>query len=412
MRFLAPAFLALFAIPALAQVSLTDNDGKVSKGRDVQIAADGSITVQTDGAPFKVKLDGISEIQFDARQVAPAGDWEVHLQTLNTRCRDILTGSIGDPADNEHVRITGTDAGDVEFPIEFAYAFRSLKSQTAIPETPPPDDMLTWSRENKRDVDKGTVRRIAKDGIEIESKTFQSARTYKLADVDELDMAPTGKSVASEGVVVVVTTRRGLRVTGRILEMTDKVCRVETTHHIRNQAKPWELSILATQVSSIQVMNGNLAYISDLGPKLLDTWREAIVDKKEKIPAEGWFFLDRMTRSNSPIAIRNRAFRKGISTRKHVELSVELGGAFSKFTATVGVLNEATPTPLVNPSLTFKLRGDDKEIWKSPVLTFDSEPLAVAVDVKGVKTLVLVVEYEEFNDSLTYGGWGDARVVK
>ncbi|MEK7469754.1 MAG: NPCBM/NEW2 domain-containing protein [Planctomycetota bacterium] len=410
MRSLFVLIFTALALPALAQVSLIDNDGKIRKGRDVLISASGEITILTDGDPFTAKLDEISEIVYEARPIGGGCTWEVHLATSNPRCRDILPGTIEDPTDDSKIRVVQTDAGDIEFPIDFAFALRKCASQLAVPEVAPPVDTVAWSRDNKQDRDKGMLKRLGKDTLELDSELFKSIRTYKLQDVEGVHLAPLNKAVVPEGVLVVVTTRRGLRVTGKVLEMTAKVCRVETTHRIKG--KPWELSVQAEKVASIQVMNGNLSYLSDMNPKLLETWRENIENVDSKVSAEGWMFLDRMVTKNAPITIRGKAYRKGIATKKHVELAVDLGGAYSRFTATVGVLDEVKATSLVDPRLRFVVKADGKELWRSEVLTCDSAAQPVSLDVRGVKSLVLCVETEDPLDMLEYAGWGDARVVK
>jgi hypothetical protein len=410
MRFLLAATLSLAALPALAQVSLIDNDGKVRKCRDVQISDTGEVTVQTDGDPFKAKLDEISEIVYETRTIGGGQKWEVHLATANPRCRDILTGTIGDPVEEGKIRVMDTDAGDVEFPIDFAFAIRDTASTIAVPEAAPPMDTVSFLSQGKLDRDKGMLTRIGKDTLEIDSDTWKRVMTYKLADVQGLHMAPLNKAVVPPGVLVVVSTKRGMRVTGKVLEMTAKVCRVETTHQIKG--KPWVISVQSGQVASIQVMNGNLSYLSDMNPKLLDGWREQIENENAKPSAEGWLFLDRMVTRNAPITIRSKPYRKGIATRKHVEFSVELEGLYSKFTASVGLLDEVKATSLVDPRVRFVVKADGKELWRSESLTCESPVQPVALDVKGVKTLVLAVETEDPLDMLEYAGWGDARVVK
>jgi hypothetical protein len=410
MRLFLAALFAAFALPAIAQVSLIDNDGKIRKGRDVLISASGEITVLTDADPFKVKLDEVSEIVYETRPIGSSCKWEVHLETTNPRCRDILPGKVEDPSVPSNIRVVETDAGDVEFPIDFAYAFRKSSSQLSVPEMPPTVDTVTWSRDGKQDRDKGMLTRVGTETLELESEIFKSVRTDKLDDVEGIHLAPLSTARNPEGVLVVVTTRRNMRITGRVLEMTEKICRVQTSHLIKG--KPWELSIQADKVASIQVMNGNLAYLSDMSPKLLDTWHENIEDDSAKPSSTGWLFLDRMVMKNEPITIRGKPYRKGIATRKHVEVEVDLAGAFSRFTATVGVLDEVKGRGTVDPTLRFIVRADGKDLWKSEVLTCDSAAQPVALDVKGVKSLVLIVETDDLNDMLEHAGWGDARVVK
>ncbi|KAF0242922.1 MAG: hypothetical protein FD180_3677 [Planctomycetota bacterium] len=410
MRLLLAATFAALAVPAVAQVSLIDNDGKTRKGRDIVISASGEITVLTDGEPFKAKLDEVSEIVYETRPIGGGCPWEVHLATANPRCRDIVPGTIEDPTDDSKIRMVATDAGDVEFPLDFAYALRKTSSQLAVPETAPPVDTVTWSRDNKQDRDKGSLMRLGKDTLDLDSETYRNLRTYKLADVDGVHLAPGNKAVVPEGVLVVVTTKRGLRVTGKVLEMTEKICRVETTHRIKG--KPWELSIQADKVASLQVMNGNLAYLSDMNPKLLETWHDGIENIDARPDGSDKLFLDRGVARNAPIAIRGKAYRKGIASKKHVEIAIELGGVYAKFTAAAGVLDEVQATGEADPKIRFIVKGDGKELWRSEALSCDSAIQPVALDVKGVKTLVLSVETDDLLDMLICAGWGDARVVK
>lgn len=410
MRLVPVLFALLASLPSFAQVSLIDNDGNSRKGREVLISPSGEITVQTDGDPFKARLDDVSEIVYENRPIASNAGWEVHLATANARCRDILTGTLADATEESKVRLLETDAGDVQFPIDFAYALVKARCQIPVPETAPAVDTVLWMSANKLDRDKGMISRIGKDTLELDSETFKAMRTYKLADVEAVHLAPLNKAVAPQGVVVIVSTRRGLRVTGRILSMDAKVCSVETTHQIKG--KPWVLSVQSAQVASIQVMNGNLAYLSDLSPKLLDTWHDQIANVDAKPSDEQYLFLDRSVSRNVPISIGGKVYRKGIATRKHVEVELDLGAAYGKFTATVGLLDEVQATGLVDPRVRFVVKGDGKELWKSETLSSESAPVPVALSVKGVKTLTLVVETEDILDSQMYAGWGDARVVK
>ncbi|MCC6741008.1 MAG: NPCBM/NEW2 domain-containing protein [Planctomycetia bacterium] len=410
MRLVPLLFAALAALPSFAQVSLIDNDGNSRKGREVLISPSGEITVQTDGEPFKARLDDVSEIVYENRPIASNAGWEVHLATANPRCRDILTGTLADATEDAKVRLLETDAGDVQFPIDFAYAVVKARCQVPVPEVAPAVDTVLWTSQNKLDRDKGMIARIGKDTLDLDSETFKAVRTYKIADVEAVHLAPLNKAVAPQGVAVIVSTRRGLRVTGRILEMDAKVCRVETTHQVKG--KPWVLAVQSAQLASIQIMNGNLVYLSDMNPKLLDTWHDQVANVDAKPSEEQYLFLDRGVSRNAPISIGNRAYRKGIATRKHVEIELDLGGAYSRFTATVGLLDEVQATGYVDPRVRFQVKGDGKELWRSESMSTESAPAPVAISVKGVKTLTLVVETEDVLDSQMYAGWGDARVVK
>lgn len=247
--------------------------------------------------------------------------------------------------------------------------------------------------------------------MKFESDTFKAERTYKLSDVEGILFASLKVAEPEPGLQVTVSTRNGMRVTGALLEMTDKVCRIRTAH--RTKDKPWVLDIQAVQVMSIHVVNGNLMYLSDMTPRLIDTPHEGILDADGKSADAGpWFFLDRMARANKPIEIGGKRYRKGIATRKRVEMEFDLGGQYSKFHAQVGLTSDAAPTPAAVPVLTFVVRADGKVVWTSRKATWESGAEAVSLEVKGVQKLLLSVEYADDLDTLCYGAWADARVVK
>ncbi|NUN49452.1 MAG: NPCBM/NEW2 domain-containing protein [Candidatus Brocadiae bacterium] len=418
---LALAFALLVASAVSAQVVVIDNDGSMQKGRSLLVSPDGSVRLATDRQPIELKLESIAEVVYEARtpNLLDKG-WELYLNSDDPRRRDILAGFPGDETTKDHIRMSGTDAGDIDVPLVFALALcsRANGEPPAVefnPDSLKEDELIFRSGDagnETRDRDKGHVLGVGREAITFKSSLFAAERKYRVPDVDRVLFAALKSTVELQGIQVTVSTRRGTRVTGRLLEMNDKVCRVETTFQYRK--KPYVLDLLADSVMSILVRNGNLVYLSDLTPVARQTWSGVIEDPEAApdAPREPVFFLDRGVQSAAPASIRGVRFRKSISTRRHVELEFRLDGNFSRFSAIAGVSDEAEPKEHAQPRMKFRVLADGKEVWASKLATWESPGEDVRLDVRGVQILVLVSDFEEFSDALTWGVWGDARVVR
>jgi hypothetical protein len=56
--------------------------------------------------------------------------------------------------------------------------------------------------------------------------------------------------------------------------------------------------------------------------------------------------------------------------------------------------------------------GDDKELFRSPVMGFESEPIDISIPLNGIGKLVLVVE-DGGNDYMAdHADWADARFIR
>lgn len=140
------------------------------------------------------------------------------------------------------------------------------------------------------------------------------------------------------------------------------------------------------------------SYLSDL------EWVQAV---------NGWGPVER-DRSNGetlagdgrPLTIRRQTFAKGLGVHARSEIVYYLGGKAAKFTAVVGVDDEARAGSVV-----FQVWGDGRKLYDSGVLKGSSAPQQVEVDVRGAAELKLVVT--DAGDGINYdhADWADARVV-
>ena len=108
-----------------------------------------------------------------------------------------------------------------------------------------------------------------------------------------------------------------------------------------------------------------------------------------------------------PIFLDGKRFEHGVGTHANSVFRVALGGKGERFTATVGVDDEVGQTG----SVVFTVLGDGKPLWESGLLRGGDPAKEVSVDLKGVKTLLLVVGDGGDDINFDHADWADARIV-
>jgi len=95
----------------------------------------------------------------------------------------------------------------------------------------------------------------------------------------------------------------------------------------------------------------------------------------------------------------------------------ELGGQCKRFRAVVGLQRPErsglTPAEIKNTRVTFAVLGDGNVLWQSPPVTWDSRPIAVDVNISGVRTLGLSVQNAAtWHYRADSANWREARVER
>jgi alpha-galactosidase len=117
--------------------------------------------------------------------------------------------------------------------------------------------------------------------------------------------------------------------------------------------------------------------------------------------------IDRSIREQ-PLSIGGQKFERGVGTHASSTLWINLAGGSEKFLASAGV-DDAAGSPTA--SVTFKIVGDGKTLWQSGVMKPGQAPKPVAVDLEGVKTLLLLVGDAGDGIGFDHADWADARLV-
>ena len=108
----------------------------------------------------------------------------------------------------------------------------------------------------------------------------------------------------------------------------------------------------------------------------------------------------------NPITINGVIYTKGLGVHADSEVTLELGGYFSRFLSDIGVDDEMS----ANGSVTFEVWGDGTKIFDSGLMTVDSPVQAIDISVAGVDHLKLVVTDGGNGKTADHADWADARV--
>jgi alpha-galactosidase len=109
----------------------------------------------------------------------------------------------------------------------------------------------------------------------------------------------------------------------------------------------------------------------------------------------------------NPLSIGGKEFERGLGTHASSTFQIDLKGGAERFTAFVGVDDEVEGS---SASVEFRVLGDDRVLWKSSTMKAGQAPEKVDVNLKGVKTLLLIVD--DAGDGINYdhADWADAKI--
>ena len=141
-------------------------------------------------------------------------------------------------------------------------------------------------------------------------------------------------------------------------------------------------------------------HLSDLAPSLVDQHKGAVG-------------FDRSFQGHR-LMVGKRSFERGLGVRPPSVVEYQLDGKYAWFRATVGIdLEGAVAVAQARARgeyVQFLVHGDGKRLYSSEWLQWDSRPVDVEVDIKGVKTLRLEVDCSAQRWLVGSADWADARV--
>jgi alpha-galactosidase len=108
-----------------------------------------------------------------------------------------------------------------------------------------------------------------------------------------------------------------------------------------------------------------------------------------------------------PLAIGGKKFEQGLGTHAVSTLYIDLKGGALRFTGFAGVDDEVKKSV---GSVEFRVLGDGRELWKSKVLRAGKASEKFDINLKGVRTLLLLVGDAGDGISYDHADWADAKI--
>ena len=122
----------------------------------------------------------------------------------------------------------------------------------------------------------------------------------------------------------------------------------------------------------------------------------------------GWAPRANLSTSGNPITLNGTVFANGLGSHTKFRLVIDCHGTAKRFTAKVGV-NDAANKQYA--SVVFRVEGDGKKLFMSPVMRPGDAPVLVDVDLSGIQHLVLLAwNGEGGGQADDHADWADASI--
>lgn len=246
----------------------------------------------------------------------------------------------------------------------------------------------------------GTLLAFSAAGVEFESVLGKT--TFPFAEIVALSLAPLGEDKPAapfEADAVLALAPEG-RIRAKLLGVGGGALRVSTA------AIP-EIAIPLRALQAIRLRNQQFVDLSDLEPT------EALDQ-----PYLGSSFGSRRpwrrdrNVADKPLRVGGVEFATGIGVHSRSKLTYALTEPFVGLRARVGVDDE-TLQFLRKGSVIFRVLGDDKVLWESPVLRTGEPAVALPdISLKDVRKLTLEVDYADGMDIADYADWCEPLLLR
>ncbi len=238
--------------------------------------------------------------------------------------------------------------------------------------TPAERDMLVVSQEEGPWLSiEGVAQAIDRKSGKLTFKWNQADRKVDLGKIVVLRLArvdsPKGERIGT------LVGSRGCRVGFTSLTM-DK-------NTVRLRSAAWgEHELPRTSVASLQFETDKIARLTDLTPT--------------KVREHGFFdaaFGRRVGKSvgGSPLKLGGKVYRDGLGLHSFASLTYDLGGDYRRFVCLAGIDDAVRPAGAAS----LQFFGDGNPLAKPTVLTGESDPEVIRLDIKGVETLRIEVGF-------------------
>ncbi len=351
-----------------------------------------ALRIRSGTGEARLGLDELSSVRFSTPAIAPEGGTVIQLADGGRLFAELVAG------EGDAVVVATRVSSSLRLPFKALAGIRLVQGEehaksaelfdSAMSSRLPGHDVLITRGPEEIKSLRGRLEELNAEGgsfvFSDRSRTFQNEKLYGIVFAAGVAKEPPR--------MIVAELADGSSFSGE-LEGADG----NTVRMLASFGSPLELGL--KDVAKLSVRSPRVTYVSDLKPS---------AERAEGQVHRPWpIRLDRSV-SAKPLSLGGRVFDKGLGVHSRTELTYEIGGAYEAFVATIGIDDTARP----RGSVVFRVTGDGRKLLDSGEVRGSDEPRDVRVDVSGVKSLTLIVDYGEGLDVADHADWGGARLLK
>lgn len=387
--------------PGGVAVEVERIEGEVVRG---PLTAVDPASLRLAGHAEPVRLDDVAVIVF--RHDAPPPDDAATNVRVACRGGEVLRGRVV-AADDAGIDLLVPGVPRARLPFDWIRRVEADgpgRSACADPSrTHPPRDGVDVAHVRGGDAHAGTLENATLEGIVI--GRGGTRRTVRWDDLVVLHLDEPERPRPSERLVEVETTN-GSRLLARRAAFDGAAWALETVSGLQLQV-PAPATAVARVVGGRWVDATTLPFTEVFTPYYAD-------DLVEPAHLQAWYGarIDR-TAEGCPLRIAGVAYRRGFAVHAKSELTLPLGGRFTRLLGRFGIDDEALAAPDgPKGDVTARVLGDGKVLWSSEGSVKGGEPARKVgpLDVRGVTTLVLEVDFGGGRHQMDRADWVDLRL--
>ena len=264
-----------------------------------------------------------------------------------------------------------------------------------------------------------TIERFGKQNVQVryEDKTSEegeekSLKVYfkNIKRISFAEFEPPKKK--SQELSVTILGIDDSKLFGQLVDYKDE------TLYLHSKILKKKFSISLRGIQRFLFVNGKYIYLSDM-PKN----KYQIRYTPYLSGGDDRSFLPKFNKNQwgNRMILNNQAFHKGIGCYPKTEIQILLEQKYKKFQSYIGIddqirrLKEKEGFNIIGGTAIFRIYVDDekKAIFDSGIVSYDTYPKSIEVDVKGRKTMRLVVDFADIRSHAnSLANWAGARLLK
>jgi hypothetical protein len=375
----------LGAAPAFAARALTVED-EVIEGELLGLDASPTLTLSVQGKPRRIPCGDLLALEIHQGEPERQPTHASAVLRSGGRLQGLIRGGTG-----RTLTLRGTLFESLECPLE---AIARVELPVPQPSTAfrPAEKLDRLLLLNGETID-GTVESVDAKTVHFRSELLGELELGldRIAAIAFASRA-VGGAAPPEGVLAIVHARDGTVIRGQLRGLKGGRLEVRALFGAT-------LALDLEAILRVEFRGGRLVYLSDLEPAAA---------KETPFFDLVWHYRRDRSVDGNPLRLGTRAYPKGLGVHSRSELTYALEGAYRRFLAHVGIDEEVggkgnvDVQVLVDGTVRFDRKG----------LRGSDEPVPVALDVAGAKTLTLRVDFGEGLDICDHVDWANARVIR